>query len=233
MLSSNKEYVLYLHENKYNHKKYFGITCQTPIRKRWRNGYGYQNNKHFYNSIQKYGWNEGFTHTILESGLSLEEACELEKKYILQHKTYNYNYGYNTTMGGDIPPMLGKHHSKEANEKNRKAHLGKKNRLSENGRKKIQETTSQWWQNASEEQRQQRLQGLRNSIPYFTGKIGNGAKKVYCPELDKIFDSSVAAANFLNKKDGTLIRKVCRGELERGYDYHWFWYDDWKKEVNL
>ena len=36
-----KEFIVYMHENKINHKKYIGITCQKPTQ-RWRGGKGYK-----------------------------------------------------------------------------------------------------------------------------------------------------------------------------------------------
>lgn len=56
---------------------YIGITKQNPI-VRWNNGFGYKRNPHFYNAIQKYGWNN-FQHEIIFSNLTQEEA---EKCYL-------------------------------------------------------------------------------------------------------------------------------------------------------
>ena len=36
----SKTYVIYMHVNKINNKKYIGITCQT-LQNRWRKGKGY------------------------------------------------------------------------------------------------------------------------------------------------------------------------------------------------
>lgn len=46
--------IVYCHINKINGKRYFGITYQKP-KDRWKNGTHYEHNKHFSNSIKKYG----------------------------------------------------------------------------------------------------------------------------------------------------------------------------------
>jgi hypothetical protein len=43
-------WVVYVHINKTNNKKYVGISCN-PV-KRWNNGNGYKNHKNFYNAIK-------------------------------------------------------------------------------------------------------------------------------------------------------------------------------------
>ena len=63
-----------------NGKKYIGITMQEP-NQRWRDGKGYCKNKHFYNAILKYGWNN-IQHIILFSDLTEDEANEIEEKLI-------------------------------------------------------------------------------------------------------------------------------------------------------
>lgn len=120
-------YCVYCHRNKVNNKVYIGIT--NNIRNRWRNGKGYADghNPLFSKAIAKYGW-DGFEHIILHSGISLEEAKELEQKYIAEYKSnvYRYNnpsYGYNLTDGGegfagvdrsgDKNSFYGRHHSEE------------------------------------------------------------------------------------------------------------------------
>ena len=51
-------YCIYMHRNKINNKKYIGQTKQEPPSKRWgKDGIGYKDSSHFYNAIQKYGWN--------------------------------------------------------------------------------------------------------------------------------------------------------------------------------
>jgi group I intron endonuclease len=93
------KYCVYCHTNKLNNKKYIGITSQIP-ENRWRNGKGYINNEYFYRAIEKYGWHN-FSHEILYTGLSKEEAENLEIKLIAEYKTTNNEFGYNIEAGGN------------------------------------------------------------------------------------------------------------------------------------
>ncbi|MBR2680570.1 MAG: GIY-YIG nuclease family protein [Exiguobacterium sp.] len=71
-------YSVYVHVNKFNNKKYVGITS-APVEKRWRNGLGYKRNNYFWRAISKYGW-DGFDHYVLFSGLDKSVAADIEKK---------------------------------------------------------------------------------------------------------------------------------------------------------
>lgn len=97
--AKNKKFIVYIHTTPSN-KKYIGITSRTPER-RWCNGHGYKTNKHFYNSIVKYGW-DNIRREIVAHSLTLEEATSLEKKLILEHLSCNPLYGYNCTKGGEM-----------------------------------------------------------------------------------------------------------------------------------
>lgn len=92
-------YKVYKHTNIENGKVYIGITKQEPKR-RWQNGYGYIDNKYFYNAINKYGW-ESFTHEVLYNNLSKEEAQEKEIELIAYYKSSDRKYGYNMSKGGE------------------------------------------------------------------------------------------------------------------------------------
>lgn len=100
MDKQDKIYCVYKHTNKFNGKVYIGITSQQP-EKRWKNGYGYEGNEYFYRAIQKYGWNDGFNHEIIVSGLTKEDACSIEIELIKAYDSTNSDKGYNFSLGGD------------------------------------------------------------------------------------------------------------------------------------
>lgn len=84
-------YKVYLHTNLFNHKKYVGIT-KVSEKTRWSNGNGYKANKKFYQDIQKYGWENGFSHEIIEDNISYKEARSLEKYYITKYNSVAQGY---------------------------------------------------------------------------------------------------------------------------------------------
>lgn len=91
-------YCVYMHTAP-NGKVYIGKTKRKPSY-RWNGGKGYIHNKHFYNAILKYGWNN-IKHEILEEGLTEEEAYQSEIDYIAMYNSSDKRYGYNITKGGD------------------------------------------------------------------------------------------------------------------------------------
>ena len=96
------DYVLYIHTNLINGKRYVGIT-DNPKRRFGLNGNGYKySNPVFYKAIQKYGWNN-FSHEIRLTNLTLKEAHDRERFYISLFRSYGEN-GYNLTYGGEGSP---------------------------------------------------------------------------------------------------------------------------------
>lgn len=81
-------------------KVYIGITGRAVVRRWGTNGCGYKDHTHFWNAIQKYGW-DNFKHEIILHGLSKEEACEKEKEYIAKYRSNDPERGYNLTEGGE------------------------------------------------------------------------------------------------------------------------------------
>lgn len=116
-------YTLYMHRTPSN-KVYVGITCKTTT-KRWHtDGGGYKNNRHFWNAIQKYGW-ENIEHNILARGLTKQKACELEKLVIAFFNSNNPQHGYNHSTGGENSAE-GFKHTEEARRKISENLKGKK-----------------------------------------------------------------------------------------------------------
>lgn len=108
-------YIVYMHISPSN-KRYIGLTSQ-KVEDRWRTGKGYRYNNHFFNAINKYGWNN-FKHIIIAKGLDKDEAKWLEMELIKILDTTNPDKGYNILMGGQTNekennPFYGKHHSEE------------------------------------------------------------------------------------------------------------------------
>lgn len=122
-------YSVYCHTHKATGKRYIGMTHD--IQRRWRsNGVEY---KHEHcaigEAIIEYGW-DAFSHEVLETDLTEEEACAREKYYIDLYDTRNPSRGYNVAEGGidknvgmlyaEHPRgMTGKHHGTEKREKQR------------------------------------------------------------------------------------------------------------------
>lgn len=131
----DKVYFVYLHLNKINGKRYYGITSEKKPEDRWRKGYSH--NKHLEGAIKQYGW-DNFDHLIIASNLTKKEAEDLEVELIAKYNTNNPDFGYNLTSGGgvgvfrhseeskrlmsehtkgELNPMYGKHHSPETRAK--------------------------------------------------------------------------------------------------------------------
>lgn len=106
---TDENYYVYKHTNRLNGKIYIGITRQNPER-RWQKGYGYKGT-YFWNAVCKYGW-DTFNHEILFSGLSKENACEIEKRLIAIYHSNQREFGYNICEGGqtgdNLAPCYGK-----------------------------------------------------------------------------------------------------------------------------
>ena len=106
-----------------NNKRYYGITSMNP-KKRWQNGKGYKENKHFTNAINKYNWNN-IEHKILFNNLTESEAKLLEQFYIALYDTINRDKGYNISIGGE--GSSGCNHTEEWKQQHSKKMSGKNN----------------------------------------------------------------------------------------------------------
>ena len=99
---SINSYKVYIHTNIANKMKYVGITRKNK-KQRWNNGNGYTENQKFYKDIQKYGWDDGFTHEIIQDNLSYSEARRLEKYYISKYNSVSNGYNNaNFNLSGSL-----------------------------------------------------------------------------------------------------------------------------------
>lgn len=151
------EYVVYVHTFT-NGKRYVGIS--RDVKRRFRNGKGYQHQKIMYSAIQKYGWKNVET-TILFEHLTEGEAKQKEIETIALYRTTDRRYGYNQTFGGEgangrveseenkrrFGERMSKLHkgvplSEEHKKKISDAMKGKPKTYSEDGRRRIIESNS-------------------------------------------------------------------------------------------
>ena len=189
------DYVVYVHQNKINGKRYIGITNNTS--KRWYGkGKKYANCPCFNSAIQKYGW-DNFYHVVIVSDLTLEEANILEQFYIQKYRTCEKDFGYNIQRGGHcVPTMLGKHHSEETKEKMRQSAIGRV---------------------ISEEQKKRHSEAMKGKL---VGKKNHMSAAVRCVNTGEVFDSQRMAA----KAKGVLQSKIsrcCQGKLNHVHGLMW------------
>ena len=197
--------------------------------KRWGvNGCNYKSSPHFYSAIQKYGW-DNFEHNILFTNLTKEEACLKEQELIKQFNSMDRNFGYNSTSGGEACVV-----NEETRQKISQALMGNKNgfvhpcseekkkkigesqkgkKFTEEYKKRMSEAAKKRHVPCSEEKRQKLLQNYPNK------------KKVYCEELNKIFESVQKCGRELGIS-ATSISSLCRGRGKTRKGYHLKYYDD-------
>jgi group I intron endonuclease len=188
---TERKWCVYMHKNKINNKKYIGQTCRDPKR-RWQNGKGYKENGHFYNAIQKYGW-DNFEHIILKNNLTSDEADFWEKFYIQQYETTNPDKGYNLTFGGNagIPTdetrkIMSNRKKENWNDSNyRQKMISARYKFIEenpNYRSEISKKIKKLYQNPEYKTMMSNIS--RNIL---RGEDSHVARPVYCFELDESF----------------------------------------------
>lgn len=94
-----------MHVNRANGKKYVGFTSKT-WEERWSKhcAMAKTSELYFHRAIAAYG-EEAWDHVVLASGVvELTDATTLERKFILEHRSFEPELGYNLTMGGDGCP---------------------------------------------------------------------------------------------------------------------------------
>lgn len=211
-MENKRNYCVYKHtlsksfSGKDNDMVYIGITCKKNVKQRWLNGRGYDSNIHFSRAIQKYGW-DNFSHEVLFTGLSKEEAERKEIELISYYDSTNPLKGYNRDLGGN---SVGKH------SESTKQIISQKNKgrvRSEEFRQRLSEAHS--GKPKSEEFRKNLSKA--KSIP------------VLCIETGITYDSSYAASKELGI-DNSTISKCCKGINKMAGGFHWMYADEYSEE---
>lgn len=198
-----RSFKLYAHINRINMKIYIGQTCRENVNVRWSNGNGYKRNSHFWNAIQKYGW-DNFDHVILFEVNTPEEANLCEEYLINKYNTTNPNYGYNILSGGI--DMTGKNNPNYGNKYSKETRILLSNKSKE--RFKNPSNHPRFGVHLSEETKEKIRKG--NSKPYskerkdYWIKVNSEIHSIsmYDKNLNKIkqFRTLKEARKFYNKK---------------------------------
>ena len=230
MILSENKWTVYCHTNKFNNKKYVGITSKS-VNARWKNGKGYKTSPHFNSAIKKYGW-DNFKHEILLSNLTREEAEQKEKEYISKWNLTDKNFGYNLTEGGE--GTSGYKVSEKAKRKMSERMKGENHpfygkKMSKefclavsNGRKGIKFTEehknnlrkSHLGARLSEEHKNKIRENSPNKV------------KVICLETLEVFDS-ISDVSIKFNKEARHISECCKRKRQTWNKLHWMYYEEY------
>ena len=218
-----RTWMVYIHRNKINGKRYVGITSNLKLR--WRNGGGYRPQPYFWKAIQKYGW-DNFEHEIILTNETFEYACAVEKCLIKHYKTKDPQYGYNLTNGGE--GVAGWIPTEETRKKMSESHKGKvlskttkqilsKMRTGENnpfyGKKHSEETHIKMSlagkgrpkTESFKQQMSKRVSGAKNPMAKFP---------VYCQNTNEVFWGAKGANEQYPNIYASNISANCRGKVK-------------------
>ena len=242
-------WVIYKHTNLINGKIYIGQTCQKP-EDRWDYGCAYKkHNLHLYNAIKKYGWQEGFSHEIIETNIpTIEEANEKEKYWIAFYNCKEPN-GYNQNDGGGSNAGY-----KVSNEVKLKIGIA-------NGKPVKCLETDEIFYSAAEAGRQLEIEhshitdvcnakrthvnnlhweyvdnplpgiAIEEKIKYLEQlKHKRKSKAIKCIELNRIFDGAIDAQNELGICRSSIC-VACKNPNRKAGGYHWEYYIEGENNV--
>ena len=210
------DYCVYMHICP-NGKRYVGMTCQ-EVKKRWRNGKAYKENKYFNNAINKWGW-DNIEHKIIKSNLSKEMAEDLEMFLIKQYKSNQREYGYNIEFGGC-------HNGKTSEETRRKLSIACKGQH----RSPATEFKKGCVVVITEEVKRKISKANKGKHACISTefKIGHkplNGKKVVCVETNIVYNTIKEAYKQTNII-GCHISQVCKGTRKTAGGFHWEYVKD-------
>ena len=205
-------YCVYKHTSP-SGKVYIGITKYNPT-KRWQNGKGYHKNSYFWKAICKYGW-DSFSHEIIASLLSKEDAAAMEVALIAEHKSNDPEYGYNITAGGEVN-ILPRSSLEKISEKNKRIVFTDEHRrkISE-ARKKLlaehpEKAASRKGYKMTEEQKKILCEASR--------KVRS--KKVECVETGAVY-SSMTEASRATGANLSSLSEMLHGKQKSAAGFTW------------
>ena len=187
-------YIVYKHTNKTNGKCYIGITGRDNPKRRWGGGSGYSQNTYFYSAINKYGW-EGFDHSIIAEGLSLEEAYEMERELIKEYDSTNRLHGYNLDLGGNGAGSRSEATRKKNSES--RLRLYRETDL----RKKISEGGKRRFAKSEEHEKLSKAAFLRNQNPQKFKNICDGNRRRWKNDDEHVKVSDGLKSYYANNPD--------------------------------
>ena len=154
-----------------------------------------------------------FEHIVIAKGLTEEEAKWLEIELTREWDTTNKEYGYDITKGGDSNPMDNEESRKKVSESKK----GK--RCAEEHKQKISEAMKGKKGKKHTEETRKRISEANK------GENSPRAIKVYCVELDMVFNTITEASKFVGC-DNSNISNVLIGRQKTAGGYHWIYAED-------
>lgn len=233
-------YIVYKHTNQINGKSYIGISSQSLDARFGSNGKNYKKNKHFYDAIQKYGW-DSFSHEVLISGLSKSDAQNKEIELIAKYKSNNAQYGYNLSVGGEsgnagcTMSEAEKFRRSQAYSGEGNPMYGKRGKNNPNYQRECSDATREALSRAlkgrtfnsatiakmsSAQKQRAHWVGERNPMYGKTYADAPQAKRVICLDTQKSFSSIKEAAETYGVC-ATSITACCKGKRNVAGGYRW------------
>lgn len=219
-----KKYCVYKHTSPDN-RVYIGITSQKPSQ-RWQGGTGYKGNSYFTRAINKYGW-ENFSHEIIASSLSEDEAKKLEIEYISKLKSNQRKFGFNISSGGES-----KSGTKISEwQKQRISEASKGRVVSEETRQKLSIATKKSWKNSERIKLMRKINTGKLNPQY--GKIKTDEEKILCGaksviqfNMNQEVLSVYISLHSASEKTGIArcgIANCCNGKAKQAGGFLWEW----------
>ena len=218
-----------------NGKVYIGLTTR-PLHKRkaeheWHAKKG--NPIYVYNAIRKYNMVDTLELIVIDTAETWDELCRKEREQIEMHQSYNKEYGYNGTRGGE--GVVGYRHTEE--QKQKMSDAKKKQWEDPKARQRMSDAMKEHWEDLEARQKasdaakkrwedpqaRQRLIDAFNT-PQARQKLSDASRKRHHKPFDvfkkdgtyiESFDNQCEALEYLQGSvSQSGVSKALRGELK-------------------